>query len=102
VDQHRLEPQAAAAHGQRRNGNPLLRTLIVTICVTVAALSFGQEYFQNPLTGTHVEFVRHYVHQLCMNALTFYGVLLDWVWNHVTARNMYLIQSATTACALSW
>lgn len=76
---------------------PLAYRLLKTIAVVTAVLAIAQEVFKNPLV---VDFCTKI--QLCMNALDFYGVLLEWTWNHVTDWNMYLIQSATTACALSW
>jgi hypothetical protein len=79
---------------------PVVYTLLTTISIVIASLCFFQEVFRNPYPLTLSS--REPWDQLCMNALDFYSVLLEWVWNHVTEWNMYLIQSATTACALSW
>lgn len=65
--------------------------------MVAAVLAIVPQVSKNPL---FVDFCTKNQH--CMNALDFYGVLLEWTWNHVTDWNMYLIQSATTACALSW
>jgi hypothetical protein len=40
--------------------------------------------------------------QLCMNAATSYGELIDWILNHVTDADMFIIQSAVTCGALFW
>lgn len=37
-----------------------------------------------------------------MNAVTFYAELVDWSLNHVTDRNMFIIQSVVTCGALIW
>jgi hypothetical protein len=39
---------------------------------------------------------------LCMNAVTYYGELVNWILSHVTDANMFFLQSAVTCCALSW
>lgn len=40
--------------------------------------------------------------RLCMNAVTYYGELIDWILSHVTDADMFLVQSAVTCCALFW
>ncbi|KAF4631987.1 hypothetical protein G7Y89_g6147 [Cudoniella acicularis] len=37
-----------------------------------------------------------------MNAVTFYREVFEWIVDHVTDKNMFLVQSAVTFCALSW
>jgi hypothetical protein len=37
-----------------------------------------------------------------MNAVTYYGELVNWILSHVTDANMFFLQSAVTCCALSW
>ncbi|CAD6505282.1 BgTH12-00774 [Blumeria graminis f. sp. triticale] len=39
---------------------------------------------------------------LWMNAVTFYSVLFDWILDHVTDYNMFIIQSVATCSALIW
>jgi hypothetical protein len=39
---------------------------------------------------------------LRMNAITFYSELVNWSLNHVTDRNMFIIQSALTCGAIIW
>lgn len=49
------------------------------------------------------ETVEHFVLQLRrMNAVTFYGELIDWLLSNVTDENMFLIQSFATCCSLGW
>lgn len=38
----------------------------------------------------------------CMNAVTYYGELVERILNHVTDADMFLVQSAVTCCALFW
>lgn len=37
-----------------------------------------------------------------MNAVTAYSDPIDWVFSHVIAVDMFLVQSAVTCCALFW
>ena len=46
----------------------------------------------------HLEFSK----QLCMNAATSYGELIDWILSHVTDADMFIVQSAVTCGALFW
>jgi hypothetical protein len=43
-----------------------------------------------------------YLPTLRMNAITFYSELVNWSLNHVTDRNMFIIQSALTCGAVIW
>ena len=37
-----------------------------------------------------------------MNAVTYYGELVDWILDHVTDVDMFIVQSAVTCGALFW
>jgi len=73
--------------------------LSLVFLVTAVAGRFASFYqlFELPLFKASALFFNAH----CMNAVTFYGELIDWI-NHVTERNMFLIQSFAACVSLSW
>ncbi|RDL32999.1 Uncharacterized protein BP5553_08438 [Venustampulla echinocandica] len=85
---------AAAAPPRSILGSFFYSALLLTFWVLGFLLAF---YAPSPLD--RIELVAE---SPWMNAITFYRDLGQWTINHVTAANMFFVQSAVTCCALFW
>jgi hypothetical protein len=102
-------PLEFQAPGQARvtdnsNGNILFISIFFIALLISSTTAYQYTVLFHPANVTHAEdfLLTRLIDQFCMNAITFCSVLIDWIFNHVTEGNMFIIQSFATGSALTW
>jgi hypothetical protein len=75
--------------------NPVFWIAIATLC------KLAYLFITTPELNDQSD-IANFFTRLCMNAVTYYGELIDWILSHVTDADMFLVQSAVTCGALFW
>ena len=98
-NQTQTQTQTQTYHQETESLAPAI-VLLISILLFLGGSAWGithpDEFEALPLLA-YSHFIR-----LCMNAVTYYGELIDWILSHVTDADMFLVQSAVTCCALFW
>ncbi len=101
-------PLKSQAPGQARVDNSNVNILLISIFFIALFISATTAYLVTilfyPSNVTHAEdfLLTLLIDQFCMNAIILCSVLIDWIFNHVTEGNMFIIQSFATGSALTW